>query len=797
MQDFGKSPKETESSRVARLYEFGPFCLNPLKRIVLLDGEPLPLTPKCFDILLVLVEHAGEVLVKEELMELVWPDTVVEEGNLNRNISTLRKALGESPNDHRYIVTVPGRGYRFVAEVREIAGENASRPRLELRAGSAKQALELAPKTLARRTPLRSITRLVWIAGTVAVFSLALVVLFKLEFQAKPALNANDQILIADFTNATGDPVFNDTMKQAISVQLAQSPFLNILSDSSIRSTLKLMTKPSDTRLTADVALDLCQRAGCKAYVTGSIAPLGSEYVIGLTAVNCHTGNTVARQQVTAKSKELVLPAFGEAAAQLRKQLGESLVTVQKFDTPLEATTPSLDALEAYSLGSEKDKINDASAIPFFKRAIELDPHFASAYEGLGVCYYNMDQPGLARENFAKAYQLSGHASEREKFTIAARYYNYVTGDLEKAIETYQLWEQAYPRDMASHANLGGLYGAVGQYEKGIAETLEAMRLNPSSGAHYSNLVLCYSALDRFEDAKRIYEQAVSLKIEDPTLKVNRFGVAFVEGDTAEMNQLLAWSTGKPEGEDNFLAAKSDTEAYFGHAASARDFSRRAVESALRNFQKETAAQWQMDEALHEAEFGDLELARRDTASALALADNHDTRILAALAIARAGETARAETMADELAKQYPLDTFVNSYWVPVIRASAEIERKDGMKAVEILSIAAPYEFASPDTWPGLGGPLYPAYLRGLAYLLLHQGSDAAVEFRKLVDHRGFMRACPLRALAYIGLGRAYTLVGDIPEARSAYQQFFTLWNNADANIRILRTAKSEYAKLR
>jgi len=818
MQGFGKFPKKSESPRYPGLYEFGPFCLNSLKRIVLRDGEPLPLTPKCFDILLALVEHAGEVLVKEELMESVWPDTVVEEGNLNRNISTLRKVLGESPNDHRYIVTVPGRGYRFVAELREAPEKLPTITRHESRGMGVNESLEFPHEPFARKATVQALSvpapsivhspvprrffgipmSALWLTVGGAFCTIALVILVRFGFRTKPVLSATDQVLIADFSNTTGDPVFDDTLKQAVSVQLTQSPYLNILSDTRIRATLQLMTKPQDTKLTPEVAQDLCQRSGCKTYISGSIAKLGNQFVIGLRAINCRTGDLLAQEQVTAENKETVLRALDEGGTNLRKKLGESLITVQRFDTPLaEATTPSLEALKAYSLGTKKDLENDAAAVPFFKRAIEFDHNFASAYEALGVAYYNLGESGLARENFTKAYEFRERVSEREKYMIAARYYSYVSGDLEKAIETYQLWQQAYPRDTSAHANLGGLYGAVGQYEKAINETLEGVRFNPDAGSHYSNLLLSYAALNRLDEAKRAYDQEIARKIEDPVSKANRFGLAFVEGDTREMDRLMAWSAGKPEGEDILLAAKADAEAFAGHAQKAQDFSRRAVQSALRSFQKETAAQYQMDEALWQAEFGNREIARRHTGAALGLTDNHDTQILASLAMARTGDFAQAEKMASDLGNRYPSDTLVNSYWIPVIRGAIEMGRNEPARAIKLLEAATPYELASPQAWSGLGGPLYPAYLRGESYLLLHQGSDAAAEFQKLIDHPGFMLTCPLRPLAHLGLARADTLQGDTSKARAAYDEFFALWKDADQNIPVLKQAKLEYAKLK
>jgi eukaryotic-like serine/threonine-protein kinase len=806
MQEFGKIPKNSEKRFPKHIYEFGPFRLNPQKRILLREGEVVALTPKALEILLALVENHGEVLVKEELMKYIWPDTTVEEGNLNRNISTLRKVLGESPNDHHYIVTVPGRGYQFVAEVRDVLEEHSAARNHGGKGGVAAEAG--APRAIA--IPAPAVVRAdsaartkharpgwLWLGAAVAVIVVSAVGFLKFRAHSRPALSETDTVLLADFANRTGDPVFDDTLKQAVSVQLGQSPYLNILSDAKARGTLRLMTRPADTKLTPDVAREICQRSGAKAYIAGSIASLGSQYVIGLDAVNCRSGDALAREQVTAQGKERVLGALDSATAKLREKLGESLKSVQKFDVPLaEATTASLEALQAYSLGTVERQLNDAKALPSLKRAIELDPEFASAYEALGVCYYNLGQAGLGRENFTKAFELRDRVSESEKFVIAARYYEYVTGDLHKAIETYQLWAEAYPRSPTAHANLGSLYGSIGQYERAIPESEEGVRLEPDAGAHYSNLVLDYAALGRYDDAEKIYKQALARGVEDPILRVNWFGVAFVKGDHAEMDRLMKWSAGKPEAEDNFLAAKSDTEAFWGHLEQARVLSRGAVASAVRSDQKETAAQWKMDEAITEAEFGNSEIARRETAATLASSSNHDSQILAAVAFARAGDPARAQTIANDLAKNYPLDTLVNEYWLPVIRAAIEISRNNSAKAVEIAAVAVPYELASPQTWPGTGGPLYPAYLRGQAFLMMRRGTDAAKEYQKLVDHRGFMLACPLATLARVGLARAYAMQGDTEKSRAAYQEFFSLWKDADPDIPLLIAAKAEYAKL-
>jgi tetratricopeptide (TPR) repeat protein/predicted Ser/Thr protein kinase len=613
-----------------------------------------------------------------------------------------------------------------------------------------------------------------------------------------PKLTDRDTIVLADFTNTTGDAVFDGALRQGLSVQLEQSPFLSIISDQKIQRTLKLMNQPPDTKLTPSIARELCQRTGSAAVLDGAIAQIGTQYLLTLKAVNCESGESLAGAAAQAADKNHVLAALGKTTSEIRNKLGESLSTVRAYNTPLmDATTPSLDALNAYTVGLQKGKSNDAAAVPFFKRAIELDPEFASAYTGLATAYLNLGESGLARENFTKAFALRNRVSEREKFVIAARYYNHVTGELPKAIETYQLWTQAYPRDAGARANLGTLYGASGQYERSIAETQEAIQLAPNAGANYSNLLLAQGALDRFDDARNTFNLATAKMIEDPILRVNWFGVAFVLGDTTEMQRQMAWSAAKPQGEDNFLAAKSDAESYYGHLKIAREFSNKAFESALRDDEKETAAQWKMDEALREAEFGNRPIAKQETAAARALTSNHDTQILAAIALARAGNVQEAEKLARDLEKQYPLDTLLNDYWLPVIRASGEVARNNPAKAIELLLPSAPYELASPVAWSGLGGPMYPAYLRGEAYLQLRQGSDAAAEYQRILDHPGFMMACPLGALAELGMARSFLMAGDPAKARSYYQKFLTLWKDADPDVPILIAAKDEYAKLK
>jgi len=617
-------------------------------------------------------------------------------------------------------------------------------------------------------------------------------------FHRTPKLTDKDTIVLADFSNTTGDTVFDGTLRQGLSVQLEQSPFLRIISDQQIQQTLRMMSQKPDVKITPEIARDLCQRTGGRAYLSGSIASLGSQYVLGLSAVDCHTGDLLSQEQVQAAREEDVLKALDQAATKLREKVGESFGTVQKYDTPLDqATTPSLEALKAYSLGNKTQRENgDTAAIPFYKRAIELDPKFAKAYASLGASYSNLGETASASENVKKAYELRDRVSEHEKFSIAAFYYTFVTGELEKANETYMLWAQTYPRSPGPHHNLSVNYGYLGQYDKAVAETLESLRLDPGSSDSYGDLVQYYVFLNRLDDARATYQQAMARRLDSASLHFNMYCVAFLQGDAAEMQRQMVWAIGKRGIEDILLSYQSDSEAFSGHLGKAREFSRRAVESARGADEKESAAEWQMNAALREAEFGNATRAREETASAMALVLTRDVQILAGLAKARSRGSGGAQGMADELEKQNPLNTVINGYWLPTMRAAVEINRNDPSKAIELLQTAASTELGNPLPQVNGGVFFYPIYVRAQAYLLLHRGSEAAAEFQKFLAHRGVVGNCPLGALARLGLARAYALQGDTPKAKAAYQDFLTLWKDADPDVPILIAAKAEYAKL-
>ncbi len=606
------------------------------------------------------------------------------------------------------------------------------------------------------------------------------------------ALTERDSVLLADFDNKTSDPVFDDALKQALTIQLSQSPFLNIISDRKIEETLRLMGQPGQ-RVTPELAREICVRTGSKAIVLGSISNLDTQYVIGLSAVGCGSGETLVTEQEQAANKPAVLKTLSKMATELREELGESLQTVEKFDVPMEATTPSLEALKAFTMGGRtRRKSGDAESIPFFKRAIELDPEFALAYAGLARSYFNLNQAGLAAENATKAFELRDRVSERERYRISSTYYHAVTGELEKAAEVYEMWSKSYPRDDTPSLNLGVVYQQLGQYDKAVVETEKAAKLAPSATA-YGNLAFEYIALNRLEDADKVLQQAQASGFDGLDIRGNLYLLSFLQGNAHGMEQQLAWAMGRPGDEDAMLSGQADTEGYYGRQKLARDYSRRAAEAAVRANSKETAALWRAAGGLREAEFGNAAAARQNVEAALALSSGRSVKLVAALALARAGDGAGAKKLVEPMKSPAPTDTLLKLYCLPTVDAAIAINAGNPAEAVQVLEATMPYELGGP-----LGFPyLYPSWVRGQAYLALHNGPAAAAEFQKAIDHRGIGLNEPMGALARLYLGRAYAMAGETEKAKKAYEDFFGVWNGADGEIPILMEAKREFAMMR
>jgi serine/threonine protein kinase/tetratricopeptide (TPR) repeat protein len=618
------------------------------------------------------------------------------------------------------------------------------------------------------------------------VIAVAAVIFF--YFKPVSALTDKDTILIADFVNTTADAVFDGTLKQGLAVQLTQSPFLNVFPDARVRQTLRLMGRSADDRVTKEVAREICQRQGLKAFLAGSITNLGTSYVITLEAINAQSGEEIAREQVEAESKEQVLKALTQAASKLRQKLGESLSSIQKYDAPLELTTSSLEALKAYSLGSEQStRGRFLEAIPFYKRAIDLDANFAYAYAGLAVQYYNTNQPKLAAEYAEKAFALRDRVSELERLRISNFYHSFVTGEADKQIEVLQTYKATYPRDWRAPLSLSDSYLRIGQFEKAAAEAREGLRLNPNTAVGYLNLAQAFIVLNRLADAKEVVEQALHQKLDATDIHSYLYQVAFVGGDSATMQQQLDWARGKP---DEYVALdwQTQTAAFSGQWRRSQDLSLGAVELATRSDAKEVAAQYAVQAALRGAVFGQCSQIKAAISQSPGPERNTPSLARQAVALALCADVEQAQSLADELTKQYPKNTLINSLWVPVIRAAIQINRNNPVEAVKLLESAKPYEAAA-EFWP--------QYLRGVAYLKLKSGNDAAAEFQKILDNRGQAPLSALYPLAHLGLARAAALTGDVSKSRKAYQDFLALWKDADSDLPVLQEAKQEYEKLK
>jgi tetratricopeptide (TPR) repeat protein len=544
------------------------------------------------------------------------------------------------------------------------------------------------------------------------------------------------------------------------------------------------------------VAKEVCVRTDSRAVLTGSIVGVGSQYLIGLKAVDCQTGDVIASADAQADNRDRVLKALGHAGDDLRQKLGESLASVEHFSKPVDqATTSSLEALKAFSEGRRASRASGPSAaLPYYKRALELDGSFAQAYASLGAIYTNLEQPSLATAAYKKAYELRDRVSERERFDFECRYYSQVTGEIEKANNSCTQLLMDYPNDYVAHGNLGADYLTLGQYEKAVEQMRAVLHIEPNNTGAYTNLIGAYCSLSRLEDAKTAWDQSQARKLDGAPLRLARYLLAFLQHDDTAMKDQVDWSAGKPGAEDVLLSARSDTEAYAGHFAAANALSERAVDSAKHADALETAASWKADEALRDAEFGNTAAARQAATEALAMSGGRDVEIMAGLALAQAGDTGKAEQLADKLDRDSPVDAIIQGYWLPAIRGAIAVSKGDGKKAVELLQPASAYELGQPPQFQI--STLYPIYVRGQAFLKQGQGQQAAAEFQKIVDHPGLVVNFPLGSLARLELGRARALGGDKAAAKQSYEMFFSLWKDADPSTPVLKEAKAEYAKL-
>ena len=752
--------------KVKQLYKFGLFRVDPEKELLLRGTETVPLTPKTFQVLLVLVRHSKEVVTKDDLMRMVWPDTFVEEANLSRNIFLLRKALGETPQDHQYIVTVPGRGYRFAEEVQLVPEE------LNIVAASHSRVQVQVKET----TPWRWVTVAVIVAVVVAVGTL------KLFVHRSPALTEKDSVVLADFANSTGDPVFDGTLRQGLSVELEQSPFLRIMDDAQLRRDLRLMNLQPGARITNQIAHDVCVREGGAATIDGTIANLGKSYVITLQAMTCQDGATLAREQIQAEDKEHVLNALGSATTAMRSKLGESLNSIKQLNRPLEqATTPSLDALQNYTAGLDvMSQGHFLGAVPLFERAIAIDPNFTMAYYLLGIAYEQTGDLERSAEYAKRAFSMVDRVSETERTEITAYYYR-ATGELDKEIDAYQLAvRNNYPRRWSFHNQISVTYIDMGQFEEGLNEGLEAVRLQPNVEPPYRRVLDAYICLDRLPEADQVAAKVRALGIDGSRIHQRFLELAYVEDDKAAMAKEIQWFARKPEEYLSFGLQAADLNVH-GQRRESHKLYQRAADAARHLGFRYVADGYQEADARSDALSGNCQTVRRLGRPALAMAI--------------CGEAAAAEKLAAETSKALPNGTIWNAVQLPEIQAMIALHRDEPAKSVELLASASPYERAYPDA----------IYVRGLAYLRMHRGAEAAAEFQKIVDHKGANWGATWvlpnwgqrYSLSYLGMARGYALAGNTTRAKKAFQDFFELWKNADPDIPVLQQANAEYSKLK
>jgi len=787
------------------VYEFGPFRMDPDKQTLLRENDPVAVTPKAFETLLALVRRSRDVVSKEELLKEVWPDSFVEESNLSQNIFLLRKALGDTAENRQYIVTLPGRGYRFAATVRTITEQGEAlvahaRTRTQIlieeneaETGQALKALPIPRKPKASRKLMLS--------AAVVAFLLALGGFLLMRSRRPANQGEKESILVADFVNTTGDPVFDDTLRQGMEVQLEQSPSLGVVSEASIRRALGLMGQSPDARLTGQTAREVCERTGSSAVLEGSIKPFGSEYVLDLRSVNCRTGENIYHEQVQVARKDYALDAVTRMARGFRARAGESVTALAKHDTPLaEATTPSLEALKAYSLGWKVAASQGSEpAIPFFQRAVEIDPSFAMAYASLGLMYGSSGSSQLATENVTRAYELRDRASDKERFFINGYYFGRATGNQEKAQQVCNEWARTYPREFLPHSFLAGFVDPVlANYKGAIEEAQTIIELNPDASLGYYLLGYDLMYLNELQGAENAVHMAAERKTDQVRLATLRFDLAYMKGDAAGMRREVELAQANSETQDWILDRQASAEASEGRLKNAINLSRQAVALALQGGRREQAALFETRAALWEAFFGNSIEAKRTATAALALARNREVNYGAALALALSGDSTQAEKLANDMEKRYPEDTSVRFSYLPVIGAAVAVQHGEPFNAIDALQVSVPYEMGSPrSSQTAFFGSLYPVFFRGEALVAAHKGADAAIEFQKILSHRGITIGDPVLVVAHLGLARAYAISGESAKARVQYDEFFALWNGADPDIPVLKRAKAEIENLR
>lgn len=779
------------------IYQFGPFQVNPASGELRKQGERVRLQDQPFRLLVILVENAGQVVTREELQKQIWQsDTFVDfDSSLRVAVRKLREALGDDAESPRYIETIPKRGYRFLGPAIPLAAESQQVLPAPGEAPGTREPDSTPAAPEKTTTPRIHYGR--WALAAVALVVIAGWAAKLLWPHKQKVLTAKDTVVLADFVNSTGDPVFDETLQQGLVVQLEQSPFLSLISEDRAQQELRLMGQPAGVRITPSLADEICVRTGSAATLEGSIARLGSQYVLGLRAKDCRNGATFTTEQAQAARKEDVLNALSQIARKFRTEVGESLATVEERNTPLvEATTPSLDALKIYSEGWKVAHTEgDGAAIPFFKRATEIDSTFAMAYSALGLMYGSTGESDLAAEYTQKAYGLRGRVNDRERFFITAYYDGRATGNQERAMQTCETWTRAYPRQNDPYLFLAGfIYPVLGKFEKGVAAGEKAIELNPDVSIAYVNLGFNLIALGRLEEAERVLRRASERKLEVPLSLLTQYDIAFLRDDQPEMERIAARALGSSEAEDWMFDHLGAALAYVGRLREARMMSQHAVDLARQAGHNERAALFETRAALREAFFGNTRAAEGLARQALKLAKDREVQYGAAFAMATAGDSARAEALADDLEKRFPEDTSVRVNYLPALRARLALNHGEPLRALEQLRPAEPNELGMPrSAINGYFGAMYPIYASGEAHLAAHHGAESAAEFQKILDHRGIVLSDPIGALAHLQRARALLMSGDKVGAKAAYQDFLSLWKSADPDLPILRQAKAEY----
>src|ERR1700733_6890416 len=781
---------------MTNLFRFGQFVLDPARRTLSCADSPIPLTPRAFDVLLFLVQNPNRLVTKEELLQAVWGGTFVEEGNLTQYISHLRKALGENSEDARLIVTIARKGYQFTARVSVVAeaADIAKHPTVQPAAteSSKTDALPVEFPTSAQVAksppPHRRLRQ--WFATVALLTVIAVACWFYLSYRHRVTLSATDTIVLADVKNETGDPVFDDALDTALRYEMEQTPYLDILGADKVSGTLAHLNLPPTTKLTAEVARQICGKTNSKLVISQSIRDAGNGYLLQMRALDCGSGATLAKEQAEIGERNEVVRELGVASARLRAKLGEPADSLARFNQPLERVlSASLEALQATSQGGKLYLAGDAEgALKLFQRAVELDPNLAVAYGRMGAAYLFLGNTELSEAAYTRAYQLRDRLTEKDRLHFEITYYSNVIGDWEKEYSSVLRFLEIFPRDVFAHANLREAFVHLGQPDRAADEAAEVARLRPSS-YYFGFAIQSIRFASRFNEAKSWIARADALKFDDLLIRRERLIVAFATGDGANVAKILKEEEQGKNRED-FLHEHSLIEIQRGRFHSAERL-------RLQDFGDSSKASypdwWVLLSALEDGEVGKDVEARRIESKATGTTLDRNSKLVVALALARSGGTEQAGKLADEVSAERPEDTLVQHYLVPTIRAAIKLRQHDPAGAIDLLRGTAKYDLA----FTGLFDYVYPAYIRGLAYLELGDGRSAAAQFQKLIDNPGFTVRHVTGPLAWLQLGRAQKVMGDEAATRKSYETFLNLWKSADPDIPIYQQAKVEYANLR